>query len=49
MVVKLAASIPVCFSASRHNSEFAANAVLAKDVSAMARAGGIAGFPAPTG
>jgi hypothetical protein len=38
MVVKLAASMLVCLSASLHNSELPANASMASDVSNILRA-----------
>jgi hypothetical protein len=43
--VKLAASIPVCFSAMRHNSELPAKATIASTVSRTMRAGEIESRP----
>ncbi len=39
MKVKLAASIPVCFSANRQSREFPANAIIAASVRMKSRAG----------
>ncbi|MNR47093.1 hypothetical protein D3C85_1661490 [compost metagenome] len=36
--LKLVASIPVCFSARRHNNELAANATMAKQVNPISLA-----------
>jgi len=42
--VKLAASIPVCFSANRQSREFPANAIMAASVRMKSRAGFIVYF-----
>ena len=45
IVVKLAASMPVCFSAARHSRELPANAIMASEVRKIRRGKGIESFP----
>jgi hypothetical protein len=47
--VKLAASMLVCFSAWRHSSELAANAIIANEVKKNIREREIKGDPKPVG